>query len=670
MTEHGGVESTELGVPPEVALDMLRIALEGTATGVWVWDLETDTVRRSPNQGELHGRGRGATPISYGEWLSEWVHDDDRERVDRTIERGLAELSGYEFEFRSRGDPSRWLYARGHVIRHDDGKARAVVGLTLDVTERHERDSERELLTRRLNGVQVVTDAALDHLELEALLHELLARVAALLDADIAKIMLYDERRATLVTRASLGLPDEVVGTLRIPVGTGVAGQVVLRDAPGILSDEELADAALAELRESGRAVAGAPLRVAGETLGVLVIASRDRVYAEEDLLLLELVADRCARAIRQSELYEAAREAALSLQRSLLPASLPAVPGLDVAARYLPGQDGTEVGGDWYDLFTLADGRVALVVGDVVGRGLRAAARMGTIRTALRAYALEAPAPSIALSRLDRFVALQDPVEFTTVLVAFIAPATGHAQLASAGHLPPVLVDEDGARPLETPADPPVGMAVEPRRDLTLHLAADATLIGFTDGLVENRATGLEPGMRRLCELPRPGDAARVVVDRLVDELATPDGGDDIAILAARRVGARLERTFDSEVSAVAVARHEVVAFASARGAPESVLRDLALAVSEACTNVVVHAYRDRPADAAGPMHVRAWVDGDALEVSIADEGCGVRPRRDSPGVGLGLGIIARTTDEFEVRDAPEGGGELRLRFRLNDPS
>ena len=660
----GGTDA--LGLPPQLALDALAHAIEGTATGVWMWEVEADRIHWTPNLGPLHGLDRGEAPLSYAAWVDQ-VHPDDRERVEAAIAEGVRSGAGFEFEFRAGGvEPPRWLYARGHVIRADDGRARAVVGLTLDVTERH----ERERLTRRLNGVQVVTDAALDHLELGALLDELLGRVAALLGADIAKVMLYDERRATLVTRASLGLPDEVARTLRIPVGTGIAGQVVLGDTPRILSDEELADAALAELRERGRAVAGAPLRVAGETLGVLVIASRERPYAEDDLLLLELVADRCARAIRQSELYEAAREAALSLQRSLLPASLPAVPGLDVAARYLPGQHGTEVGGDWYDLFTLADGRVALVVGDVVGRGLRAAARMGTIRTALRAYALEAPAPSVALSRLDRFVALQEPVEFTTVLVVFLAPATGDAQLASAGHLPPVLVDEDGARPLETPADPPVGMAVEPRRDLTLHLAADATLIGFTDGLVENRATGLEPGMRRLCELPRPGDAARVVVDRLVDELATPDGGDDIAILAARRVGARLERTFDSEVSAVAVARHEVVAFASARGAPESVLRDLALAVSEACTNVVVHAYRDRPADAAGPMHVRAWVDGDALEVSIADEGCGVRPRRDSPGVGLGLGIIARTTDEFEVRDAPEGGGELRLRFRLTGDS
>ena len=668
MTERRGVESMELGVPPELALETLQTALEGTATGAWVWDLESDTVRWSPNQGELHGRDRGATPLSYADWLDTWVHEDDRARVDEIVRNGVASRSGYEFEFRSRGTPPRWLYARGRVRRHDDGRPRAVAGVTLDVTERHERDSERERLTRRLNGVQVVTDAALDHLELEALLQELLGRVAALLDADIAKVMLYDERRATLITRASLGLPEEIARTLRIPVGTGVAGQVVLGDAPRIVSDDQLADAALSDLRQPGRAVAGAPLRVTGETLGVLVVASRERTYAEDDLLLLELVADRCARAIRQSELYEAAREAALSLQRSLLPAALPVVAGLEVAARYLPGQHGTEVGGDWYDLFTLADGRVALVVGDVVGRGLRAAARMGTIRTALRAYALEASAPSEALSRLDRFVALQEPVEFTTVLVAFVDPEAGDVRLASAGHLPPVLVDDDGARPLEVPPDPPVGMASEPRRDLAVHLAADASLIAFTDGLVEDRAAGLEPGMRRLCELARPGDAARVVVDRLVDGLVSREGGDDVAILAARRVGARLERTFASEVSAVAVARHEVVAFASARGASEGVLRDVALAVSEACTNVVVHAYRDQPADATGPMHVRAWVDGDALEVSIADEGCGVRPRGDSPGVGLGLGIIARTTDAFEVRDAPEGGGELRLRFRLDD--
>ncbi len=188
----------------------------------------------------------------------------------------------------------------------------------------------------------------------------------------------------------------------------------------------------------------------------MLIVSTLMRQYDGHDLVLLELVADRAARAIRQSELFEAAQEAALSLQRSLLPAALPTVPGLEAAARYLPGQDGTEVGGDWYDLFDLADGRVAMVVGDVVGRGLKAAARMGTVRTAARAYALEAASPRDALERLDRFVAAEDPLEFTTVLIVFIDAATGRTTVSSGGHLPPLIVAvrrRDAARPARRPA-------------------------------------------------------------------------------------------------------------------------------------------------------------------------------------------------------------------------
>ena len=199
MVERPGLESTQLTVPPELALETLQIALEGTATGAWVWDVELDTVRWSPNQGTLHGRPRGASPLSYADWLTQWIHAEDREHVDTIIRGALARGSGYECEFRAAdADPPRWLHVRGHLLRHDDGRPRAVVGVTLDVTDRHRRDAERERLTRHLHGVQVVTDAALDHLELEALLDELLARVADLLDADIAKVMLYDERRSTL----------------------------------------------------------------------------------------------------------------------------------------------------------------------------------------------------------------------------------------------------------------------------------------------------------------------------------------------------------------------------------------------------------------------------------------------------------------------------------------
>ncbi|MBX5443441.1 MAG: PAS domain-containing protein, partial [Solirubrobacteraceae bacterium] len=113
MAGRQGLARAGLGVPPELALETLRAALDGTATGVWDWDLAADVVRWSPTQAELHGRPRGAAPVTYDAWLRDWVHEDDRERVDAVVAAALAGGDRYELEFRSRGDPPRWLSGRG-----------------------------------------------------------------------------------------------------------------------------------------------------------------------------------------------------------------------------------------------------------------------------------------------------------------------------------------------------------------------------------------------------------------------------------------------------------------------------------------------------------------------------------------------------------------------------
>lgn len=532
-------------------------------------------------------------------------------------------------------------------------------GLAMENAMLHRAEREAN---RRLRDLQMVTDVALTHLELDALLGELLDRLGEVLRADIAKILLYDDARAQLRVRAARGLRAQAIRNLRVPVGAGAAGRIAAAGRPLILTDTGDADVILDELREPGRALAGVPLSLDGETVGVLVVSSRVRRYADADLRLLELVADRVARAIRQAELYESARDAALSLQRSLLPEALPTIDGVDVSAQYLPGQDGTEVGGDWYDLFELPDRRLAIVVGDVVGRGLRAATRMGRVRAALRAYAFESDSPAEAIERMDRLVAAEDTLEFTTLLAIYLDPETGAAQACSAGHLPPLIVDADGARTVHVATGPPLGVAGGPRAQSTLELPRDTLLIAYTDGLVEDRTTGLDAGMRDLLDAAAPGGSARQLVDRVVERMVRGAGSDDdVALVAVGRVGAVLARSFPAEPAAVAVARTEVVDFARVQGLPEEVLNDVALAISEACTNVVLHAYEEGE---IGAMHVTARKEPGGLEITVTDEGGGVRPRADSPGVGLGLQIIARTTEDFSVRDAPGGGAQLVLRF------
>jgi serine phosphatase RsbU (regulator of sigma subunit)/anti-sigma regulatory factor (Ser/Thr protein kinase) len=654
-------------VPPELALETVALALEGTSTGVWLWNVADGSVRWSAGQGPLHGLSRGAQPGSYTAWLST-VHPDDREGTQASVEHSLADGHAFECEFRMSSDDTRWLLARGRVSRDEEGRAVSVVGLTVDVTQRHRRETELEQLAQRLRSLQALTDIALAHLELDALLEELLARVGELLRADTAIVFLQDESRATLRVAASRGIPPEAAQGLQVPLGVGFAGRIAATAAPRIIADTSTEELMLEYLREPGRAMAGVPLVLDGDTIGVLVVSSREQGYERDSLTLLELVADRAARAIRQAELFEAARATAVELQRSLLPERLPVVEGLDVAVRYQPGQDGTEVGGDWYDLFPLPDGRVAIVVGDVVGRGLRAAARMGRVRTALRAYALESASPLECVQRLDRFVAAEEPLEFTTLIVVFLDPRTGDGDACTAGHLAPLLVGADGTRLAPIANGPPIGVA-EPgsRRQSALRLEEGETLLAYTDGLVEDRTVGLDAGLRRLREVAVANGSSGDLVERVLTGMGARGGGsDDVAIVAVRRLGPRIVHTFAAEPGAVAAARREVTSFAAAYGAGPEVLRDLSLAVSEACTNVVVHAYRDQAGatQTPGPMHVTATRLHAHIEVTITDEGGGVRPRMDSPGVGLGLQIIARTACDFDVRDVPGGGAQLVLRF------
>ncbi len=190
---------------------------------------------------------------------------------------------------------------------------------------------------------------------------------------------------------------------------------------------------------------------------------------------------------------------AAVALQRSLMPTALPAVPGLGLAARYVAGS-GT-VGGDWYDVFVVPDGRLGVVVGDVAGSGLEAAVIMGRMRSALRAYVLDAADPASALRLLDRKMQYFEPDAMATVLYGLYTPGTGEFTVSSAGHLPPVLAAPgEQAGPLALSPDPPIGTADDPlRRSATVLVPPGALLCCFTDGLVERRGQVLDQGIGKL---------------------------------------------------------------------------------------------------------------------------------------------------------------------------
>ena len=309
------------------------------------------------------------------------------------------------------------------------------------------------LAADRLRDIESLTDAALSRLDEYALLSALVERVKEVLRADTAAVLLLDHSARQLIATAASGIEEEVRQGVRIPLGTGFAGRVAASREPVILTRVDHTTVRNPLLVDRGiRSLLGVPLLVGGRVIGVLHVGSLSgRPFGQQDVELLQLAADRAALALHSLMSQDDAL-AAVALQRSLLPTALPAVPGLDLAARYVTGSGA--VGGDWYDVFVLPDGKLGVVVGDVAGSGLEAAVIMGRMRSALRAYVLETPDPATALRMLDRKIQYFEPNAMATVLYGLYTPGTGELHRFLGGP-PPARTGR--ARRTGGPASPPV---------------------------------------------------------------------------------------------------------------------------------------------------------------------------------------------------------------------
>jgi serine phosphatase RsbU (regulator of sigma subunit) len=284
----------------------------------------------------------------------------------------------------------------------------------------------------------------------------------------------------------------------------------------------------------------GVPLLSSGHVIGVLHVGTLgERRFGGEDVSLLQIVADRVGFAI-QSRRVEIERAAATVLQRSLLPAGLPVVPGLEIAARYVPAERGG-VGGDWYDVFTLPCGRLCVVIGDVVGRGLTAAEVMGRLPSTLRAHALYSNNPAEVLAKLDQQVQHFDRRGMiATVQLAIFEPSLERLHLSSAGHLPPVLALPDRSAALvDVPSDHPVGACDQAQRRhvTTIRMPRGALLCFYTDGMVERRDLLLDVSLERLCTAVTAGSVEWVCTTVMGQLVGDHPPGDDVAVLALRRL-------------------------------------------------------------------------------------------------------------------------------------
>ena len=393
---------------------------------------------------------------------------------------------------------------------------------------------------------------------------------------------------------------------------------------------------------------------------GVLVVwidLGVKRPFTLEDQTLLTVLAGRLGQGLHRVHQVDQQRETALALQHAILgPAHLP--PGF--AVRYQAASRPLQVGGDWYDIVDLEDGRIALIVGDCVGHGLAAAAVMGQVRSACRALLLDHPSPRVALAGLDRFAARLPGAQCTTVVCAVLNPDTGELVYSSAGHPPPILVHADGTtRLLDDGHTIPLGIRAErPRPEAHLTLPARATLLFYTDGLVERRRSSLDQGIARASVLVQDGRGSTLddLADQIMSRLAPGDGyQDDVALLLYRHP-APLQLQFPAHVSQLAPSRAALRSWLTRADVNPVQTHDMVVAVGEAVANAIEHGHRHSP---EGIISLRATALFDQVQLTVADTGSWKPPRPDA-NTHRGRGIKLMRALIHDVAINPGATGTL----------
>jgi anti-sigma regulatory factor (Ser/Thr protein kinase)/putative methionine-R-sulfoxide reductase with GAF domain len=531
--------------------------------------------------------------------------------------------------------------------------------------------AQAEAMAGTVSRLERLTEAALANLSLDELLHELLGHVRDLLQTDTAAILLLDEERAVLEVKAERGLYGDADARFTVPVGAGFAGRIVSERRSIVIDDVATGDVLSPILRQRVKSLLGVPLLADDRILGVMHVGTTgQRTFTAEDTVVLQLAADRAGRAIERARRFQQEHETAVTLQRSLLPDRLPDVPGLALAARYLPGAAGTEVGGDWYDVIPLADGRVGIAMGDVVGRGIPAASLMGQLRNGLRAYAIEGHPPAAVLERLDRLVQSLNPGRMATLLYMVLEPDGRNATFANAGHLPPLVVEEDRSpHLLEGARAVPLGVLPYATFEETgARLPPGSTLVLYTDGLVEERGISIEIRLDDLCRAAAAAfEGPNELCERLLrDMLPEGPGVDDVAVLALTTAPAstdRLALTLPAEPEALITARRALRNWLAEVGVEPEALYDITLATGEACTNAIEHAYA--PGEAS--FDLVATRGEEDVVVMVRDYGAWREPRGQNRGRGLKL--METLMDEVNVRREATGT-TVELRRVVKDDS
>jgi len=532
-----------------------RSLVQAGAQVVWVTTPTGEIAEDSPEWRWI--TGQSAEEFRGSGWLDA-IHPEDRDRVERDWRDCISTGKVFDARYRVRTKTGSYRHFDVRAVPIErDGRIVEWVGASTDVTGQREAEEMRGRLTEQLSAaalrtarLQQATSMLAEALTVEQVVEVISEVGRSAIGADRSVVALLNPERLRLKT----------VSPAAMPIGPGAPADDIPLDTPSVMtaailtrrpllleSPEALrrqfdgvANVGLFLTHSDERAWVGLPLIAAGAPLGALRFSfTRPRQITEEERVFLEALAGQCALALERATLFEREHTTAETLQRSLLPDTLPTVPGIVLEASYMPVTRNMEIGGDWYDAFRLPDGKLAVAAGDVMGKGLTAAAGMGRVRNALRALALTDPRPAAVLSGLDRlFEATEQEEQVTTVAYLVVDPETGDGLAGNAGHLPPLLLSADAPPRLDTTeAGTPLGWT-SPRQQYAFRLPPGNTAVLYSDGLVENRKRGLDAGLDELVAVA--GQAPADVVEDperllgyLVERMLTGyEQDDDVTVL------------------------------------------------------------------------------------------------------------------------------------------
>lgn len=537
--------------------------------GVAVLDPDLRYMLVNPVLEKIHGKPAGET---VGRHPSEVIPVPDTSRIEAAMHRVLATgepLLNQSTLSTTPSDPDpraehAWS-ASYYRLQDQRGHILGVAVTVVDDTERHRAAAEAGRVRGRLATLAEAGMRIGSSLDLDRTAHEL-ADIAVDDLADVAAVDVLD----VIFTAADPAVPDTGQGTAFRPLAVAARPPTDAVRAADPVGESVIyaADRLVTQCVRTGRPVlvpqltaesfrrlgtrpdsgildrAGAhsylavPLRAHGCVLGALSLlrVHDPRPFDEDDRDFAVELADRAAICVDNARWYRHERDTALALQRSLLPHRAPDRPGLGIATRYRPADDTSEIGGDWYDVLPLAGDGTALVIGDVMGSGATAAATMGQLRTATRALArLDLP-PGAVLSGLDSLAEDLDS-SFATCTYLTCRPAAGTCEIATAGHLPPVVIRPDGTTGLIDPAPgPPLGIGGTTFTTHRLTLAPGSRVLLYTDGLVETRTDPIDDRLQLLLDLLTRHAHRELedTCDLLLEELRHPGSRDDVALLLA----------------------------------------------------------------------------------------------------------------------------------------